>query len=118
EPEATVPAALDAAIAQQLIEDDPGHPGLYRWRHALTQEAIYAEIVTPRRQAIHSRAAEVLAADESTRAVDLAGHLLGASRFDEAVPVCLQSAEAAEGALAFGEAVARPDPVSTHLSEP
>src|SRR5262249_32775122 len=38
EPEATVHAALDAAIAQQLIEDAPGHPGHYWWRHALTQE--------------------------------------------------------------------------------
>ena len=78
-------AAL-AAVAQQLVEEHPG-PGRYRWRHALTQEAIYAEIVTPRRQAIHSCAAEVLAQPRRTRPVDLANHLLGAARFDEAVPL-------------------------------
>jgi class 3 adenylate cyclase len=105
QPDSTVHDALEAAIAQQLIEEDPAHPGRYSWRHALTQEAIYAEIVTPRRQAIHSRAADVLADSEDTRAVDLANHLLGAARFAEAVPICLQSAEEAEHALAFGEAV-------------
>ncbi len=104
-PESTVHQALEAATAQQLIEEDPAHPGLYSWRHALTQEAIYAEIVTPRRQAIHSRAADVLGEAEMTWAVELANHLLGAGRFEEAVPICLRAAEDAEGTLAFGEAV-------------
>jgi class 3 adenylate cyclase/tetratricopeptide (TPR) repeat protein len=105
QPDTTVHDALEAATGQQLIEEDPAHPGRYSWRHALTQEAIYAEIVTPRRQAIHSRAADVLADSEGTRAVDLANHLLGAARFAEAVPICLRSADDAEHALAFGEAV-------------
>ena len=43
--EATVQDALETATAQQLIEEDPAHPGRYAWRHALTQEAIYAETV-------------------------------------------------------------------------
>jgi predicted ATPase len=82
EAEPVVHGAIDAAVAQQLLEEVPGHPGRYRWRHALTQEAIYAEIVTPRRQAIHSQAADALARAEATRAVELAGHLLGAGRFE------------------------------------
>jgi class 3 adenylate cyclase len=105
QPEATVQDALEAATAQQLIEEDPDRPGRYAWRHALTQEAIYAETVTPRRQAIHARAADVLGGVETTRPVELANHLLGAARFEEAVPVCLRSADEAEHALAFGEAV-------------
>ena len=116
EPESTVHGALEAAIAQQLIEEDPGRQGRYSWRHALTQEAIYEEIVTPRRQAIHSRAAEVLA--DTERPADLANHLLGATRFDEAVPVCLRSAEEAEHALAFGEAVSILERVLPYVSDP
>jgi class 3 adenylate cyclase/tetratricopeptide (TPR) repeat protein len=118
EREGAVHDALDAAIAQQLIEEDPSRPGRYSWRHALTQEAIYAETVTPRRQAIHSRAADVLAQQDSTRPVDLANHLLGAARFEEAVPVCLRSAEEAEGALAFGEAVSVLERALPYVDDP
>jgi class 3 adenylate cyclase len=118
EPESAVHGAIEAATAQQLLEEDPLHPGRYRWRHALTQEAIYAEIVTPRRQAIHSRAADAMAGAQSTRAVDLAGHLLGAGRFEEAVPICVLSAEEAEGTLAFGEAISVLDRVLPHVSDP
>jgi class 3 adenylate cyclase len=110
EPEDVVHQALEIAIAQQLIEESPSRAANYRWRHALTQEAIYAEIVTPRRQAIHSRAANVLGEDESTRSVDLAGHLLGAGR--------LRAAEDAEGTLAFGEAVSILELVLPHVTDP
>jgi class 3 adenylate cyclase/tetratricopeptide (TPR) repeat protein len=118
QPESTVHDALEAATAQQLLEEDPTRPGRYSWRHALTQEAIYAETVTPRRQAIHSRAADVLAASQGTRAVDLANHLLGAARFEEAVPVCLRSAEEAESALAFGEAVSLLERAIPYVNDP
>ncbi|HEX3295017.1 MAG TPA: adenylate/guanylate cyclase domain-containing protein, partial [Solirubrobacterales bacterium] len=114
----TVHDALEAAMAQQLIEEDHGRPGRYSWRHALTQEAIYAEIVTPRRQAFHSRAAQVLAESETTRPVDLANHLLGAARFAEAVPICLRSADEAEHALAFGEAVSILERVLPYVQDP
>jgi class 3 adenylate cyclase len=118
EPEPTVHSALDAAITQQLLEEDPSRPGRYRWRHALTQEAIYAETVTPRRQSIHSRAADALAVSRATHPVELANHLLGAARFEEAVPVCLRSAEEAESALAFGEAVSILERALPYVSEP
>ena len=117
-PETTVHEALEAAVAQQLIEEDPGRPGRYSWRHALTQEAIYEEIVTPRRQALHSRAADVLGEDESTQAVDLANHLVGAARFEEAVPICLRAAEEAEHALAFGEAVSLLERALPYVDDP
>jgi class 3 adenylate cyclase len=118
QPESTVHDALEAAMGQQLLEEDPAVPGRYSWRHALTQEAIYAETVTPRRQAIHSRAADFLAAAAGTRAADLANHLLGAGRFEEAVPICLRSADEAEHALAFGEAVSILDRVLPYVVDP
>jgi class 3 adenylate cyclase len=116
--EPVVHSALDEAIAQQLLEEDPSRPGRYRWRHALTQEAIYAETVTPRRQAIHSRAADALAGSDEIHPVELANHLLGAARFEEAVPVCLRGAEEAEGALAFGEAVSILERALPYVSDP
>jgi class 3 adenylate cyclase len=115
--EAAVHSALETAIAGQLIEESPDRAGRYRWRHALTQEAIYSEIVTPRRQAIHASAADVLSASEGTRPVDLAHHLLGAGRFEDAVPVCLESAAEAEQAVAFGEAISMLERVLPHLSD-
>jgi class 3 adenylate cyclase/tetratricopeptide (TPR) repeat protein len=113
-----VHSALETGIAEQLIEEDPGRTGHYQWRHALTQEAIYTEIVTPRRQAIHASAADVLSASEGTRPVDLANHLLGAGRFEDAVPVCMESAAEAERAVAFGEAISLLERALPHLTDP
>jgi class 3 adenylate cyclase len=117
-PEETVQSALAEAIAQQLLEEHPDTPGRYRWRHALTQEAIYTDTVTPRRQAIHSCAAEVLSQRQGTAPVDLAHHLLGAGRLEEAVPVCLRSAEDAESKAAFGEAISLLERILPHLTDP
>jgi class 3 adenylate cyclase len=116
--EAAVQSALEVAIAQQLIEEQPERPGRYRWRHALTQEAIYTDTVTPRRQAIHACAADALSAQASTEPVELAHHLLGAGRFAEAVPVCMRSATDAERKAAFGEAISLLERVLPHLTDP
>src|SRR4051794_22357378 len=116
--EQTVQSALAEAVAQQLVEEHPERPGSYRWRHALTQEAIYTDTVTPRRQAIHARAADVLSQREDTAPVDLAHHLLGAGRLEEAVPACLASAEDAERTAAFGEAIGLLERILPHLSDP
>jgi class 3 adenylate cyclase len=115
---AVVQSALEAAVAAQLVEEHPDAQGRYRWRHALTQEAIYDDIVTPRRQAIHSRAADVLAAATATPPVDVAHHLLGAGRFDEAVPICLESAGEAERAAAFRQAAGLLERALPHIDDP
>src|SRR3954469_15397940 len=114
----TVQSALAEAIAQQLLEEHPERPGRYRWRHALTQEAIYTDTVTPRRQALHACAADVLSQREGTAPVDLAHHLLGAGRLEEAVPVCLLSAEDAERTAAFGDAISVLERILPHLTDP
>ena len=116
--EAEVHSALEEAIAEQLVEDHPDGAGRYRWRHALTQEAIYESIVIPRRQAIHSRAADALAAAPASRPVDVASHLLDAARFGEAVPVCLRAADHAEQTAAFRGAAHLLERVLPHVTEP
>ncbi len=99
-----VHAALAAATAQQLLVERTGMSVGYEWRHALTQEAIADSIVLPRRQELHSRAADALLAAGASP-LEVVRHLLAAGRFEEAVPVCLAAADEAEAALAFGEAV-------------
>ena len=113
-----VQSALAAAVGLQLIEEEPDGQGRYRWRHALTEEAIHDEVVTPRRQAIHSRAADALGADESTPPVEVANHLLWSGRFEEAVPVVFESAAQAERATAFREAVALLERALPHITDP
>jgi class 3 adenylate cyclase len=113
----TVQAALAVGVAQQLLEEVPDRPATYRWRHALTQEAIADEIVLPRRQEIHSRAADI-AVPAGGATLQIARHLLGAARFDEAVPACVAAAEEAEASLAFAEAVDLLERALPHVREP
>jgi class 3 adenylate cyclase/tetratricopeptide (TPR) repeat protein len=113
--ESEVQATLASSIRNQLVIE-AGPAGRYRFRHALTQEAIYDDVVLPSRQEIHSRSADVLAADPNTNPVDLALHLLGAARFKEAVPACLAAAANAEHAHAYSEAVALYERALPHVS--
>jgi class 3 adenylate cyclase len=115
--ETTVQRALAVGVSQQLLEETDGPSARYRWRHALTQEAVAAEIVLPRRQALHGSAADVLAA-ASAAPVEVAGHLLGAARFDEAVPACVAAAERAEASLGFGDAVELLERALPHVRDP
>jgi class 3 adenylate cyclase/tetratricopeptide (TPR) repeat protein len=117
EADASVSDAVAAAMGQQLIEEDPERPGSYRWRHALTQEAIYGETIAPRRQDPHARAAPPPPATGSAPPIDLARHLLGAGRVAEAVPVCLESAAEAERTAAFHEAISLLERALPHLPD-
>ncbi len=115
--DATVQAALGVGVAQQLLEETSDGRASYRWRHALTQEAISDEIVLPRRQALHSRAADALRAAGAGSLV-VAAHLLGAARFDEAVPACLAAADEAQASLAFADALELLERALPHVHEP
>ncbi len=115
--EATVHRALEVGVVQQLLDELADGGASYRWRHALTQEAISTEIVLPRRQALHGRAADALIA-AGTGPLVVAGHLLGAARFEEAVPACLGAAEEAEASLAFADALELLERALPHVHEP
>src|SRR5439155_19132099 len=60
--EVAVQSALESSVNAQLIEEEGRRSGCYRFRHALTQEAIYDDLVVPRRQHLHSRVADVMKA--------------------------------------------------------
>ncbi len=102
--EERVQEGLHLFVQQQLMEEEVDSHR-YRFRHALTREAIYADLITPRRLALHSRAADALAKIPGTAPVDRAFHLLAAGRNAEAIPVVLAAAEDAERRLGFREAV-------------
>jgi class 3 adenylate cyclase len=116
-PEAIVHAALEVGIAQQLLEEVQSGEATHRWRHALTQETVADEIVLPRRQAIHSRAADALL-KVGAGSLTLARHLLQAGRFEEAVPACVEAAEEAEASLAFADALELLDHALPHANDP
>jgi predicted ATPase/class 3 adenylate cyclase len=101
-----VEAALQTAVQQQLLEEEPGSRARYRFRHALTQEAIYEDLSAPTRERLHSAAADVLAERVETPKAEVAFHLRNANRWDEAIQATMDAATAAEARLGYGEAVA------------
>lgn len=101
--EPAVQQALEASVRQQLLEADPRTPRAYRFRHALTREAIYEDVILPQRERLHARAAEHFQARDG-RPVEISHHLLAAGRGAEALPLCLRAAEEAKAAYAFGDA--------------
>lgn len=101
--EAAVQEAVEASILHQLVELDPNAPRAYRFRHALTREAIYEDMIVPHRERLHGRAADHLSAQRG-RAIDVTHHLLAAGRGAEASPLCLEAAAEAETAYAFLDA--------------
>ncbi|HEY8198138.1 MAG TPA: AAA family ATPase [Candidatus Limnocylindrales bacterium] len=98
-----IESALVTLVGEQLLDVD-AEGSRYRFRHALTREVVYDDIVLPRRQALHSRAAETLANVGDAATGQRARHLFAAARFSEAVPVGLQAATEAEDRQGFPEA--------------
>lgn len=115
--DARVLQALEAAVAQQLLEEDDEAGDRYTWRHALTQEAILGDTVLPKRLRAHSRAADALLERDGS-AVVVARHLLGAGRTEEAVQACLQAAVEVERAAGFGEATDLLERVLPNVTDP
>ncbi len=114
--EKVVLAALESAVAQQLLEESADTSDRYGWRHALTQEAIAGDTVLPKRQRIHSRAAAALT-ETGGSATAIAHHLLGAGRAEQAVDACLRAADEAERAVAFREAAELLERALPHVSD-
>jgi class 3 adenylate cyclase len=115
--EDAVLAALEEAVTQQLLVEDAEANDRYSWRHALTQEAIASDTVLPKRQRIHSRAADALERRGGS-AMAVAGHLLAAGRANEAVGACFRAADEAERLVAFREAAELLEHVLPHVPDP
>ena len=93
--------ALHAAIDAQLVVVDHG-TDVYRFRHALIGEVVYAELLPPERKRLHRRIADALADQpqhvlaRADRAGELAFHLDRAGDHAAAFAALLLAADAAE----------------------
>jgi class 3 adenylate cyclase len=116
--ESAVLAAIEASITAQLIEEEDSTSGRYRFRHALTREAVYEDQIVPRRQQMHSKVADALASRADRVAVDQANHLLMAGRYEEAVAMCVAAAEDAVRAVAFRDAAELLERAAPHVKDP
>src|SRR5256886_14893617 len=116
--EGVVLSALEASVNAQLIELEDRVSGRYRFRHALTREAIYEDLVVPRRQQLHSRIADVLSDRPQRAAVDLANHLFLAGRNEEAVAMCVTAAEDAIRAVAYRDAAELLERAAPYVRDP
>jgi class 3 adenylate cyclase len=115
-PEDVVQTALAACVQQQLIVA-ADRPGVYRFRHALTREAVYEDMILPRRQQLHARAAEILETLPDARPVAIANHLFAAGQNEAAVPLALRAADEAMSLAAYPEASAIYERVLEQLSD-
>jgi class 3 adenylate cyclase len=111
-------AALEASVMAQLIEQEDPVSGRHRFRHALTREAIYEDLVVPRRQQLHSRVADVLEARGMGASVDVANHLLTAGRYEEAVSMCVSAADDAFERYAYRDAAELLERAAPHVKDP
>jgi DNA-binding CsgD family transcriptional regulator/tetratricopeptide (TPR) repeat protein len=104
-PEAALVEGLREAVAQHvLVQDADG----YAFRHALLQEAAYADLLPGERTALHLAIAEALSDDASladgTAAAELAHHWRAAHRMPEALAAYVRAGLEAEQVFAFAEA--------------
>jgi DNA-binding SARP family transcriptional activator len=103
---------LEEVLASGLVAEDPGQVGGYRFSHDLVREAVYGELSTIRRAAMHrqiGQAIEVLRAGCLDRHyASLARHFLLAARgghdLPRAVEYAMLAADQATAALAYEEA--------------
>ena len=94
-------AGLAELIEQGLLEER--EPGRAAFRHALAQEALYAEVPWMRRRELHRRLAEALAADEGSR-FEVATHWLGAADESAARAALVEAARRSERLQAHRDA--------------
>jgi class 3 adenylate cyclase/tetratricopeptide (TPR) repeat protein len=115
---ADTPERLDADLHELtrqefLYERSGAEEPSYVFKHALTQDVAHATLVTPRRRALHRRAAEAMAALYPDRVADLAPrlahHYLEAESWPEAAEHARRAAEMAVRSWANTEARARYD---------
>jgi DNA-binding CsgD family transcriptional regulator/tetratricopeptide (TPR) repeat protein len=109
-PEADLLAALRAAVAHQVLVPDPATE-TYAFRHALTQEALYAELLPGERARLHAAFARVLAErsqlaepDRVAAPARLAYHWVRAHEPARALPAAVEAGLQSEAAYGFADA--------------
>src|SRR5256884_139203 len=115
-PEAAVLNALRSFVQEQLMDEEVS--GRYRFRHALTREAIHDDLIAPERERLHACAADWLRSQLFPDKHDLAYHLMAAGHWDEAVPVAIEAAQAAEADKAYADTAMLYERIVEHVPDP
>jgi DNA-binding CsgD family transcriptional regulator len=110
-PEAELFDALRQAISAYVLVADNEREA-YAFRHALVQEAVYADLLPGERVRLHAAYATTLAAredcggcDGASAAAELAHHWYAAHDLDRALPAAVRAGLAAETVYAYAEAL-------------
>lgn len=104
--EAEVEAHLREFIELQLATEHRGEEDAYAFRHALTREVVYDDLLVSERKRLHRVVADAVGARPAAEPALLAHHLVAAGESQAAVPHLLAAAERASRADAPREAVA------------
>ena len=105
-PEAMLVSGLDQLVSSGLTHCRGDPPGaVYRFKHALVQEAAYSTLLRSHRQQVHGRIADSLSASSTVELQILAHHLTEAGRMKEAVGYWLQAGKNLAGRAAERETV-------------
>jgi class 3 adenylate cyclase len=104
--EAVLESHLREFIEEQLVSEATGGRDEYAFRHALTREVVYDDLLVRERKRLHRGVADALAGRRGTEPALLAHHLLEAGEPERAVPVLIDAADRAMRADAPREAAA------------
>jgi class 3 adenylate cyclase/tetratricopeptide (TPR) repeat protein len=104
--DATLEAHVRQLIDEQLANEVDGGRDEYAFRHALTREVVYDDLLVRERKRLHRGVAEALVTARATEPALLAHHLLAAGEQERAVPVLIEAADRAARASAPREAAA------------
>ena len=91
-----------AELVERGLVTEPG-PGQGAFRHALTREALYAEVPWLRRRTLHRQLAETLE-ERGGRSMEVAGHWLAARETARAREALLRAAEESRALHAYRDA--------------
>ena len=103
-------ADLDSGLAElhrrELLREVSRVPKrVYRFKHALVQEAAYETLLLKRRVQLHGAVAALLSRIEPDRVEDIAQHYLRSKQEDEAVPFLITAGERALQTYVLPEAI-------------
>lgn len=99
-------AQLREFVEQQLVIELGGRSDDYGFRHALTKEVVYDDLMVRERKRLHRAVADALAADARSEPALVAHHLIAAADHEAAVPFLLEAARRAHRAFAPRDAAA------------
>jgi class 3 adenylate cyclase/tetratricopeptide (TPR) repeat protein len=99
-------AHLRELIEEQLMGEVDGGRDEFTFRHALTREVVYDDLLVRERKRLHRGVADALASSPTTEPSLLAHHLLAAGEPQRALPALVEAADRAMRADAPREAAA------------